>query len=78
MKNFIIFVFLCSIAVAKEPIFTLNEVAIGSGYAAGNLRGQSEHYEVIPIFIYLGFELNRAWGFPNHPGKLYFVLEPFF
>lgn len=61
-----------------SPIFTLNEIAIGSGYAEGSLRGQNENYEVIPIFIHLGFELNRAWGFPNHPGKLYFVLEPFY
>lgn len=79
-KNIIILTvfFICNIYAEEiKPSFKLTEIAPGFGFASGNLRGQTPDYRAVPLFIHLGFLLNDVWGFPNHPGKLNFALEPF-
>jgi hypothetical protein len=75
VKWFFCFITILGLAHAE---FRLNEIGVGSGYGQGTLRVQKVDYEVVPVFIHMGWYLNDVFGFPNHKGKLSFVLEPFY
>jgi opacity protein-like surface antigen len=61
------------------PCRWLKEVGILSGYAVGSLKYDQPDYEIVPMILRLGFDLNpfiNKFGW-NTKGILEFELEPF-
>jgi len=55
----------------------LHEVGIGGGYGFGDLKSNQGDFEVFPIFLHFGFDINPLVGLEDHEGTLEFALEPF-
>lgn len=60
----------------KTGVF-LNEIGIGTGYAWGALKGDSEEQSVFPAFVRFGFNANSLFGIRSRTSTLQFTLEPF-
>jgi len=61
-----------------EEGFHLHEFSVNVGYGFGELKPENAaDYEVFPLFMQFGFDINSKMGLSDHRGTLQFVMEPF-
>ena len=63
----------------EETIEYLKEFGLYSGWANGNLKYQQGDYEMIPLYLQIGFDITSLFNKINikPTGRVKFVLEPF-
>lgn len=60
----------------KKPAVVLNELGLGSGYVWGLLNRKADHLTVYPLFLRVGFSMNRLVGIEGRKSTLQLALEP--